>query len=284
LLTKPLGKPRQDSLRVVGDEASESTVVEVPKNTNLAIDVRDATLHYPLGAYARGSLKSVILSIFGHRDKSPKPTFVPALRTINLRVSFGERVALIGHNGSGKSTLLRALAGIYPLAAGDMTVVGRIGTLLDIGLGFEGESTGRENIYYRGMTMGYSRKQLRAVEEEIVKFADLGDFIDLPMRTYSAGMVVRLGFAISTQFHPDILLVDEVFGAGDAAFSRLALERMMAMVNNSGIFVVATHDLAMVQNVCSRVIWLDRGAIVRDGPPSSVIPDYIRYMAGDTAI
>lgn len=283
-MTKPLGKPRQDSLRVVGDEASESTVVAVPKNTNLAIDVRDATLHYPLGAYARGSLKSVILSIFGHRDKSPKPTFVPALRTINLRVSFGERVALIGHNGSGKSTLLRALAGIYPLAAGDMTVVGRIGTLLDIGLGFEGESTGRENIYYRGMTMGYSRKQLRAVEEEIVKFADLGDFIDLPMRTYSAGMVVRLGFAISTQFHPDILLVDEVFGAGDAAFSRLALERMMAMVNNSGIFVVATHDLAMVQNVCSRVIWLDRGAIVRDGLPSSVIPDYIRYMAGDTAI
>ena len=283
-MTKPLGKPRQDSLRVVGDQASESTVVPVPKNTNLAIDVRDATLHYPLGAYARGSLKSVILSIFGHRDKSPKPTFVPALRTINLRVSFGERVALIGHNGSGKSTLLRALAGIYPLASGDMTVVGRIGTLLDIGLGFEGESTGRENIYYRGMTMGYSRKQLRAVEEEIVKFADLGDFIDLPMRTYSAGMVVRLGFAVSTQFHPDILLVDEVFGAGDAAFARLALARMMAMVNNSGIFVLATHDLAMVQNVCGRVIWLDRGAIVRDGSPSSVIPDYIRYMAGDTAI
>ena len=283
-MTKPLGKPRQDSLRVVGDEASESTVVEVPKNSNLAIDVRDATLHYPLGAYARGSLKSVILSIFGHRDKSPKPTFVDALRTINLHVSSGERVALIGHNGSGKSTLLRALAGIYPLASGDMTVVGRIGTLLDIGLGFEGESTGRENIYYRGMTMGYSRKQLREVEEEIVKFADLGDFIDLPMRTYSAGMVVRLGFAVSTQFHPDILLVDEVFGAGDAAFSRLALERMMAMVNNSGIFIVATHDLAMVQNVCGRVIWLDRGAIVRDGSPSSVIPDYIRYMAGDTAI
>lgn len=283
-MTKPLGKPRQDSLRVVGDEASESTVVEVPKNSNLAIDVRDATLHYPLGAYARGSLKSVILSIFGHRDKSPKPTFVDALRTINLRVSSGERVALIGHNGSGKSTLLRALAGIYPLASGDMTVVGRIGTLLDIGLGFEGESTGRENIYYRGMTMGYSRKQLREVEEEIVKFADLGDFIDLPMRTYSAGMVVRLGFAVSTQFHPDILLVDEVFGAGDVAFSRLALARMMAMVNNSGIFVLATHDLAMVQNVCGRVIWLDRGAIVRDGSPSSVIPDYIRYMAGDTAI
>lgn len=283
MLTKPLGKPRHDSLRVVGDEASESTAVAVQENTNLAIDVRDATLHYPLGAYARGSLKSVILSMFGHRDKSPKPTFVDALRTINMRVAFGERVALIGHNGSGKSTLLRALAGIYPLAGGDMTVVGRIGTLLDIGLGFEGESTGRENIYYRGMTLGYSRKQLRAVEEEIVRFADLGDFIDLPMRTYSAGMFVRLGFAISTQFHPDILLVDEVFGAGDAAFSRLALERMMAMVNNSGIFIVATHDLNMVQNVCGRVIWLDRGTIVMDGPPSRVIPDYTRYMAGETA-
>jgi lipopolysaccharide transport system ATP-binding protein len=250
----------------------------------LAIEVTDARLSYPLGAYARGSLKSAALSVFGHRDRTPKAAFVEAIRGLNIRVVAGERVALIGHNGSGKSTLLRALAGIYPLAAGEVKVVGRIGTLLDIGLGFETESTGRENIYFRGMTLGYSRKQLRAAEQEIVDFADLGEFIDLPMRTYSSGMYVRLGFAVSTQFSPDILLVDEVFGAGDASFSKRAVDRMLNIVNNAGIFVLATHDMSLVELVCQRVLWLDRGQIVRDGPPSVVLPEYQRYMAGETPL
>jgi lipopolysaccharide transport system ATP-binding protein len=162
-----------------------------------------------------------------------------------------------------------------------MTVVGRIGTLLDIGLGFESESTGRENIYFRGMTLGYSRKQLRAAEKEIVEFADLGDFIDLPMRTYSSGMYVRLGFAVSTHFSPEVLLVDEVFGAGDASFRQRAAERMLNMVNNAGIFVIATHDMALIERECQRVLWLERGKILRDGPPSLVVPEYVRYMAGE---
>jgi lipopolysaccharide transport system ATP-binding protein len=229
-------------------------------------------------------LKSAVLSVFGHKDRTPKAEFVEAIRGLNIRVVAGERVALIGHNGSGKSTLLRALAGIYPLAAGEIKVVGRIGTLLDIGLGFETESTGRENIYFRGMTLGYSRKQLRAAEKEIVDFADLGEFIDLPMRTYSSGMYVRLGFAVSTQFSPDILLVDEVFGAGDASFSRRALDRMLNIVNNAGIFVIATHDMSLVELVCQRVLWLNRGQIVRDGPPSLILPEYHRYMAGEASL
>ena len=165
-----------------------------------------------------------------------------------------------------------------------MKVVGRIGTLLDVGLGFEIESTGRENIYFRGMTLGYSRKQLRAAEKDIVDFADLGEFIDLPMRTYSTGMYVRLGFAVSTQFSPDILLVDEVFGAGDASFSVRAVERMVNIVNNAGIFVIATHDIGLVERVCQRVLWLDRGLVVRDGPPGLVLPEYSRYMAGDASL
>jgi lipopolysaccharide transport system ATP-binding protein len=246
--------------------------------------VTDARLNYPLGAYDRGSLKSAVLSVFGHREKTPKAAFVEAMRGLNIRIAAGERVAIIGHNGSGKSTLLRALAGIYPLASGEMKVVGRIGTLLDIGLGFESESTGRENIYFRGMALGYSRKQLRAAEQEIVDFADLGEFIDLPMRTYSTGMYVRLGFAVSTQFSPDILLVDEVFGAGDAAFSKRAVDRMMNMVENAGIFVIATHEMSLVERVCQRVIWLDRGLIVRDGPPNLVLPEYYSYMAGEASL
>jgi lipopolysaccharide transport system ATP-binding protein len=281
------GANTKAGLRVVDAEANQpaSSSTALSRNlASLAIEVTDARLIYPLGAYARGSLKSAMFSVFGHRDRTPKAAFVEAIRGVNIRIAAGERVALIGHNGSGKSTLLRALAGIYPLASGEMKVVGRIGTLLDIGLGFETESTGRENIYFRGMTLGYSRKQLRAAEQEIVDFADLGEFIDLPMRTYSSGMYVRLGFAVSTQFSPDILLVDEVFGAGDASFSKRAVDRMLNIVNNAGIFVLATHEMSLVERVCQRVIWLDRGLIVRDGPPNIVLPEYYRYMAGESAL
>ncbi len=281
------GSEIKSGLRIVenDDAQADSTSTALSRDlTKLGIEVTNARLTYPIGAYTRGSLKSAVLSLFGHRDKTPKAGFVEAIRGLNIRIAAGERVALIGHNGSGKSTLLRALAGIYPLASGEMKVVGRIGTLLDIGLGFESESTGRENIYYRGMTMGYSRKQLRVAEREIIEFADLGEFIDLPMRTYSSGMYVRLGFAVSTHFSPDILLVDEVFGAGDASFSRRALERMLNIVDNAGIFVLATHETSLVERVCQRVIWLDRGMIVRDGPPSLVLPEYYRYMAAETPL
>jgi lipopolysaccharide transport system ATP-binding protein len=197
-----------------------------------------------------------------------------------MTISHGERVGIIGRNGSGKSTLLRTLAGVYPIKCGTTRVLGRIGTLLDIGLGFESESTGRENIYYRGMAMGFSRKKLSKVEKEIIDFAGLGHFIDLPMRTYSAGMYVRLGFAISTQFAPDVLLIDEIFGAGDAAFSEKAVKRMMDIVKRAGIVVLVTHDLSLVERLCTRVIWLDQGCVRRDGPPSVVIPQFLNEVIG----
>ncbi len=275
------GRPAlREELRVVpADTTADAGDLVIPEALHLAISAQKVRLDYPVGPYNRGSLKEVVLDFFGRQERKPLLKHVPAIRGIDFHASFGERVALIGHNGSGKSSLLRVLAGIYPLSSGDVTVTGRIGTLLDISLGFESEATGRENIYYRGMTMGYSRAALRKVETEIVQFADLGDFIDLPMRTYSAGMYVRLGFAISTQFAPDILLVDEVFSAGDASFANRALQRMMAIVARSGILVMATHDLALVERVCTRVIWLERGEIVRDGHPTVVLPEYARYMS-----
>lgn len=274
------GATRKDELRLVDSEHGFSSQVVMPDRTSLAIEVKGATLQYPVGAYARGSLKTALLGLFGHRGRGPKPVYIEALRDLNLNIAFGERVGLIGHNGSGKSTLLRALAGIYPLAGGDITVVGKISTLLDITLGFESEATGRENIYFRGMTLGYSRKQMARAEAEIIRFANLGDFIDLPMRMYSAGMYIRLGFAISTHFQPDILLVDEVFGAGDAAFAKAALDRMMRMVADAGIFVIATHDLGLVERVCQRAIWLQGGKVERDGPAASVVAEYERYALG----
>lgn len=246
----------------------------------LAIQIKNCELQYPLGAYARGSLKSLMMSIFGHREQKPAAQYISALRGVNLEIQQGERVALIGHNGSGKSTLLRAMAGIYPPAGGSIRVSGRLGALLELGLGFESEATGRENIYYRGMAMGYSRRALAKRESDIVEFCGLGDFIDLPVRTYSAGMYVRLAFAISTSFSPEVLLVDEVFGAGDAAFAQKAIARMEEIVLRSGIFVIATHDLSLVQRVCSRAIWLEAGRIVADGPTDTIVSEFKSRMAG----
>ncbi len=287
------GAGQPTSLRVVEPSASEEARVNPERRPSemtgrsltrrsapLAIQIKDCVLQYPLGSQARGSLKSLLMSVFGHRESVPSAQYVSALRSINIEIQQGERVALIGHNGSGKSTLLRAMAGIYPLASGSIRVSGKLGTLLELGLGFEPEATGRENIYYRGMAMGYSRRTLAKHEKEIVEFCGLGDFIDLPVRTYSAGMYVRLAFAISTAFSPEVLLVDEVFGAGDATFAQKAVARMQEIVRQSGIFVIATHDLALVETVCSRAIWLEAGRIVADGPTDTVLSEFRARMAG----
>lgn len=288
-----IGSGQTSGLRVVETSGSEDAVSRLDKRSSdnsgrsltrrsapLAIQIKDCVLQYPLGAYARGSLKSLVMSVIGYRERTPSAHYVSALRSINIEIQQGERVALIGHNGSGKSTLLRAMAGIYPLASGSIRVSGKLGALLELGLGFEPEATGRENIYYRGMAMGYSRRVLARHEKEIVEFCGLGDFIDLPVRTYSAGMYVRLAFAISTAFSPEVLLVDEVFGAGDATFAQKAVARMQEIVRQSGIFVIATHDLALVERVCSRAIWLETGRIVADGPTDTVISEFKARMAG----
>jgi lipopolysaccharide transport system ATP-binding protein len=269
-------------LRLVSAEGASKGAPAAPEGERFAIEINSATLKYPIGPYVRGSLKSALMGLMGHRASDAPMTFVDAMKSMTLRISEGERVGLIGANGSGKSSLLRALAGIYPVCEGSIVVRGSIGTLLDIGLGFEAEATGRENIYYRGMSMGFSRAELAAHEEEIIAFAGLDEFIDVPMRTYSAGMSVRLGFAISTQFTPEVMLIDEVFGAGDAAFMKKALERMQAIVDRSGIVVIATHDLFLLERICTRVLWLRKGEIYRDGAPAAVIPEFRAFMDGGT--
>lgn len=246
---------------------------------NVGIDVSDLVLRYPVGAASRGSVKSGLLGVFGHRDAKAQIDYVTAIRGVSFKVECGERVGIIGRNGSGKSSLLRVLAGVYPVEGGSVRVCGEIGTLLDIGLGFEPESTGRENIYNRGFAMGRSRKELQAAEAEIVGQADIGEFIDLPMRTYSSGMSVRLGFAISTQFTPQVLLVDEVFGAGDAVFAKRAKARIRHLTANAGILMLVSHDFAAVLDTCTRVLWMDRGRIIADGEPQDVVSDYLDAAA-----
>lgn len=266
--------------RLALGEAAGNVVSLPQQQRETAIHVENATLQYPIGPFVRGSVKTSLFKILGHKDNVPPTQHIDALKTLNLTIEHGERIGIIGANGSGKSTLLRALAGIYPLKTGSIKVIGTIGTLLETQLGFETEATGRENIYYRGVALGHSPHALKEAEEEIVEFAGLGHFIDLPMRTYSSGMYVRLGFAISTQFLPDVLLVDEVFGAGDALFANKAVERMQRMVNQAGIVMLASHDHLLVSRICSRVLWLNQGVLVRDGTPAVVMPQFDAFVAG----
>lgn len=246
-------------------------------STGPRIIIRRAQLDYPL--VRESSLKAALIGALGFKT-GPKieKKVVHAVNNLSLTINRGERVGLIGHNGAGKSTLLRTIGGIYPLTNGTIEVTGRLQGLFDLGTGFEVEATGRENIMYRGLSVGFSPRQIRERAEEIIAFADLGEFIDLPMRTYSAGMYVRLGFAVSTYLDGDILLVDEIFGAGDANFQERAIARMMDMIERAGIIVMVSHDLGMMAQLCTRLIWLAGGQMVLDGEPREVAEAYMRSM------
>ena len=187
---------------------------------------------------------------------------VRALQNIFLELREGDRLGVVGHNGAGKSTLLRVISGVYEPTSGIIKVRGRITNLIDINIGMDGESTGIENIYLRGALLGFKRAWLSRKVKDIVEFAGLGDFIDMPLRTYSTGMQLRLAFSIATMQQPDILVMDEWLTVGDADFQQKAQHRLQEIVNKSSILVIATHSLALVEKVCNRMIRLERGALM----------------------
>lgn len=191
---------------------------------------------------------------------------VRGLDQINLSIEHGDLIGLIGHNGSGKSTLLRLLAGIYEPTHGDMQVSGHISTMLDITSGIEAEFTGYENITIRGTLLGLSKKQIAEKMQNIADFTELGDYLNMPIRTYSSGMQVRLAFAISASIQPDILLIDEIFGAGDSSFMEKARQRMISLLTQSSIVVMATHSDELISEFCNKVLLLEGGKVKFFGP------------------
>jgi ABC-2 type transport system ATP-binding protein len=198
-----------------------------------------------------------------------------ALRHINLTLEHGERVALIGPNGAGKSTLLRVLAGIYVPVAGAVTIEGRVGALLTAGLGMRDDVSGYDNIEFCLLLQGVPAKDIPRRREEIAAFTELGEYLDLHVGAYSSGMRVRLAFAISTALDPDILLIDEMFGAGDAAFMKKAEKRMANLIARSSILVFASHAPGLVEQFCEKAIWLDSGQIRQVGPIKEVYQAYL---------
>jgi ABC-type polysaccharide/polyol phosphate transport system ATPase subunit len=206
------------------------------------------------------------------------PTEFWALREVDLSMEPGEAVALIGHNGAGKSTLLQIAAGTTRPTTGRVTTRGWLTPLLELGTGFQFDLSGRENIYLNAAFLGLNRREVEARLPRIIEFADLGDFLDARLSTYSSGMILRLGFAVAVSVEPDMLIFDEVLAVGDAAFRVRCLERLEQMQAAGCTLLIASHDVVTMQRFCKRTIWLDHGRVMRDGPSEAVVADYIEAM------
>jgi lipopolysaccharide transport system ATP-binding protein len=209
------------------------------------------------------------------------PADVWALRDVSFSVEPGSALGLVGRNGSGKSTLLRIIAGIIKPTSGSIETGGRIGTLLELGAGFHPDFTGRENVFLNGSILGLKRAYIRQRFDEIVAFAELEDFIDVPVRTYSSGMYMRLGFAVASHLNADVLLLDEVFAVGDGAFQRKCLDRILEFKVNGGTIVFVSHDASAVERLCERAILLREGGIAFDGRTHDALTEYHRLLADE---
>jgi lipopolysaccharide transport system ATP-binding protein len=239
------------------------------------IRLRNATLSFPSSLYNALTLKEEVFKVLNLGKRSTLLYDVTALNGLDLDIHEGEKVGIIGRNGAGKSTLLKAMAGIYPLQSGTIETSGRIRSLFELSVGFEPDATGRENITYRGLLLGETPKGVKEKEQAIIDFADIGDFIDFPLKTYSAGMMVRLAFAISTSINGDILLLDEILAAGDAGFQEKAKKRMQELIDEARIIVVVSHDMAAIRRICTRAIYLRGGKLIADGNVDDVIKEYL---------
>lgn len=247
-----------------------------------AISLNDVHLTFTLRKRGSTSIKDTFLRAITGRPGPPAPT-VEALRGLNLELRDGDRLGIVGHNGAGKSTLLRLLAGVYRPTHGQRRVQGRISSLFELNLGFDEDANGWENIRYRGYLLRETPENLEKKIAEIAEFTELGEAMDRPIRYYSAGMLVRLAFAISTAIEPEILLVDEILAAGDLAFVEKARRRMEELMKQSAILVMVSHSLKSLEQICNKAIWMDHGQIRQSGTPSEIVAAYCEYMLAKAA-
>lgn len=201
-------------------------------------------------------------------------TIVRALSDISFSIQQRERIGLLGHNGSGKSTLLRVLSGVYAPTSGKVVIEGDVGSLIDISLGIDGEATGIENIFLRAALLGINKRYVEKQLENIIEFSELGNFINMPVRTYSTGMHMRLAFAVSTMINPEILLMDEWLSVGDQNFQKKAEMKLNGLIERSNILVIASHSRDLIERCCTRVLWLEHGVLKMDGSSSEVCKEY----------
>ena len=232
------------------------------------ISVQHVSMSFRLNVSRTSSLKEWVVAKL--KGKLRYENF-SALTDVSLDVGEGEVVGILGRNGAGKSTLLKVISGIYTPTAGTVVTRGRIAPMLELGSGFDYELSGRENIFLNGAILGFGEDFLKARYEEIVDFAELRDFIDQPIKTYSSGMVMRLAFAVATLVSPEILIVDEILAVGDAAFQRKSHARMMEMMQGGTTVLMVSHNIDQIRALCPRCIWLDQGRVRLDGPTEAYL-------------
>jgi ABC-type polysaccharide/polyol phosphate transport system ATPase subunit len=273
----PLSSPMKTSSSSGSDAARRrfSRVDRVAAVEGPPVELRDVSLRFVSYHDKTYSLKRAVLDCVLRRENPrPRSEFF-ALSNLNLQINKGERVGIIGANGAGKSTLLRLLARIYPPTSGSLTVRGTVAPLIEMGAGFNPELSGMENILLNGAMLGFTRKQMLAKVDGIMEFTGLREFAELPLKYYSSGMYVRLAFAIATEVDPEILLIDESLGVGDAAFVGKAKSRIRGLLERSHVVVVVSHELAALREICTRGLWLKQGRIVADGPIDEVVKHYL---------
>jgi ABC-2 type transport system ATP-binding protein/lipopolysaccharide transport system ATP-binding protein len=244
------------------------------------IQLDRVTVSFPIYSASSRLLTTQVISVgTGGRIglDANKRVGIQAIDNVSMRLEEGDRLALIGHNGAGKTTMLRVLAGIYEPSIGEMAVDGKTIPFFDLGLGMDPESTGYENILLRGLYLGLPRREIRRKTEEIAAFTELGAFLEMPLRTYSAGMHTRLAFAVATSVEPEILLIDEGIGAGDAAFVEKAKRRLDAFIARAGILVLASHNDDLIRRMCNKALLLEHGRVLASGSVEDVLA---RYNAG----
>ena len=241
-----------------------------------SIICKNVFIDFPIYSAKSRSLKNTMMQVAtgGRVNFGAKGTVIRSLDDVSFELRDGDRVGLVGHNGAGKSTLLRALGRVYEPTQGNVLVQGEIGSLMDISLGIDHEATGRENIYIRGALLGLTKQQIDASFDDIVSFSELGDFIDMPVRTYSTGMHLRLAFSVATIIRPEILLMDEWLSVGDAAFNKKAEDRLQELVHSSQILVIASHSRELIERICNRVMWFEHGKLKLDSNPQEVCNAY----------
>lgn len=237
------------------------------------IYLNNVGMRFNLGVEKDNSIKMVFISLFDKSKRKKKSDFW-ALRHVSFHVDRGDVVGLIGSNGAGKSTLLKVVSGVMKPTEGTVTVNGAISPMIELGAGFDGELTARENIYLNGAILGYSKEFIDSKFNEIVDFSELKDFLDVPVKNFSSGMVAKLAFSISTVVDPEILIVDEILSVGDIKFQEKSKNKMMSMIKGGTTVLYVSHSLESIEELCNKVVWLDHGEIVMMGETDKVCKAY----------
>jgi len=245
------------------------------------INIKNVTMEFNLGIDKTFSLKKLFIKVLSL--KKDKKVLFKALDNVSFDVEKGEVIGLVGSNGAGKSTLLKVVAGVMKPTKGEVNVQGKICPMIELGAGFDVELTARENIYLNGAVMGYTREFLDSKFQEIVDFSELHEFLDVPVKNYSSGMMARLAFSIATVVDPDVLIVDEILSVGDVAFQAKSGAKMKSMINGGTTVLFVSHSIEQIKKLCDRVVWLEKGKIIKIGDAATVCDEYLESQKSKNA-